>query len=247
MDLKDKVIVITGSSKGIGKEIAFKLASLGAHVLICSRSQGEVDKTVAAINQTYGLATGYSLDLTIEEEVKLFSQKVKEKFGRVDALINNAGGYPKNFYSGSEQQPSNVWDWSYDLWKSTININLNTAFLCTKYFLPTMIEQKDGKIINISSRMGRIASQMGGYAAAKSALIALTKTTAIQAKEFGVIVNAISPTVINTDSQRTYNASVGNEGLEMENANGIVNTVKFLLVDAPSTMTGQSVDLFQTV
>jgi 3-oxoacyl-[acyl-carrier protein] reductase len=116
-----------------------------------------------------------------------------------------------------------------------------------KYILPHMIKKSSGKVINIGSRMGRIASQMGGYAAAKAALISLTKTTAIQVCDKGIEVNAICPTVIDTDSQRIYNKSIGNDGIEMENTSGIINTVKYLIQGAPRTMTGQSIDLFKTV
>jgi 3-oxoacyl-[acyl-carrier protein] reductase len=247
LDINNRVIIITGSGKGIGKEIATELSNSGGTCIICSRSKDDVDRTVEEIKKQNINTFGYPIDLTIEDDVKEFASWVNYKFGKIDVLINNAGGYPKNFYSSESSQPVNVWEWSFELWKTTININLDTAFLMTKYFVPMMITQRTGKIINIGSRMGRIASQMGGYAAAKSALISLTKTTAIQVADLGIEVNAICPTVINTDSQKIYNNSIGNDKIEMENSEGIIKTVKYLIQDAPKSMTGQSIDLFRTV
>ncbi|MDC7243784.1 MAG: SDR family NAD(P)-dependent oxidoreductase [Sphaerochaetaceae bacterium] len=247
MQIKGSIIVVTGSGKGIGKDIAIEIARLGGICIICSRSKNDIDQTVDEIKKLGGAAFGYKIDLTIEKEVSDFTEWINQKFDGIDVLVNNAGGYPKNFYSDDKKQPTYVWDWSYELWKKTIDINLDTAFLMTKYITPIMISKSSGKIINIGSRMGRIASQMGGYAAAKAALISLTKTTAIQVADKGIEVNAICPTVIDTDSQRIYNKSIGNDAIEMENTTGIINTVKYLIQDAPRTMTGQSIDLFKTV
>jgi len=95
--------------------------------------------------------------------------------------------------------------------------------------------------------MGRIASEMGAYAAAKSAIIALTKTTAIQAQQYGIIANAISPGPLNTPGQRMYNDSVDQADIQMGTTEGVVNAVIYLLCHAPKNMTGQSLDLFRTV
>lgn len=110
-----------------------------------------------------------------------------------------------------------------------------------------MIKKGSGKVINISSRMGRIASPMGAYAVAKAAIIALTKTAAIQAEKYGIQVNAISPGMLDTPGQRRYNHAMDKDDLKMGSANDIVGAVFFLLCDAPDYMVGQSIDLFKTV
>jgi 3-oxoacyl-[acyl-carrier protein] reductase len=128
MQIKDSVIIVTGSGKGIGKDIAIELAKCGGISIICSRSEKDVNESVAEIKEMGGNAFGYKIDLTVEKEVLDFTEWLIQKFDRIDVLINNAGGYPKNFYSDNDDQPTNVWDWSYELWKKTIDINLDTAF-----------------------------------------------------------------------------------------------------------------------
>ena len=114
-------------------------------------------------------------------------------------------------------------------------------------FRSVMISQKSGKVVSVSSRMGRIASQMGAYAVAKGAVITMTKTAAIQTKEYGIQVNAVAPGIVDTPGQRVYNHSVGQDNVAMGSAADVAKAIIYLLCDAPDVMTGQSIDLFTTV
>ncbi|MGE5557351.1 MAG: SDR family NAD(P)-dependent oxidoreductase [Bacillota bacterium] len=247
MRLKDKISIVTGGGKGIGREIALGLAKEGSTVVICSRTLSDLDQAAAEIKKTGGKAYAVAKDLTQSAQVSELVAGVMEKFGKIDILINNAGGYPPEMYEKESRQPLKIWDWTEEKWDRIICTNLKTAFLCTNKIIPHMISAGSGHIINISSRMGRIASEMGAYAAAKSALIALTKTTAIQAEPYGIRVNAVSPGIIDTPGQRAYNKSVDQEGIKMGDAEAVVKAVLYLLCDAPQTMIGQSLDLFRTV
>ena len=126
-----------------------------------------------------------------------------------------------------------------------IKTNLRIPFLVTKNVVPVMIKQGKGDIVNVSSRMGRIASQMGAYAVAKGGIVTMTKTTAIQTKEYGIKCNAVSPGIVDTPGQRVYNHSVGQDGCPMGSSKDVAKAIIYLLADSPAVMTGQSVDCSQ--
>ena len=176
-----------------------------------------------------------------------FQEKIKEKYGRIDILVNNAGGYPKEIYKNIEHQAIKIWEWSEEQWDQIIKTNLRIPFLVTKNVVPVMIKQGKGDIVNVSSRMGRIASQMGAYAVAKGGIVTMTKTTAIQTKEYGIKCNAVSPGIVDTPGQRVYNHSVGQDGCPMGSSKDVAKAIIYLLADSPTVMTGQSIDLFTTV
>lgn len=247
MRLEGKVAIVTGAGKGIGKDISISLAKEGATVIVCSRTKADLDKVADEISGIGGKAIAIAKDLTSSIQVTELVTEIIERYGKIDILINNAGGYPSELYSQDSKQPLKIWEWTEERWDSIINTNLKTTFLSTNKVIPYMIKAKQGYIINISSRMGRIASEMGAYAAAKSAIIALTKTTAIQAEPYGITVNAISPGILDTPGQRIYNESVNQEGIEMGSTDAVVKAVLYLLCDAPKSMIGQSLDLFRTV
>lgn len=247
MRLEKKIAIVTGAGKGIGKDIAISLAKEGAIVIVVSRTKADLDKVVDEINISGGEAIAIAKDLTSSIQVTELVSEVVKRYRKIDILINNAGGYPSEIYTGDSKQALKIWEWTEERWDAIINANLKTTFLCTNKVVPYMIKENYGYIINMSSRMGRIASQMGAYAAAKSAIIALTKTTAIQAEPYGIIVNAISPGILDTPGQRKYNQSVNQDNIEMGNTDAVVKAVLYLLCDAPKTMIGQSLDLFKTV
>ena len=152
--------------------------------------------------------------------------------------INNAGGYPKEIYKNIEHQAIKIWEWSEEQWDQIIKTNLRIPFLVTKNVVPVMIKQGKGDIVNVSSRMGRIASQMGAYAVAKGGIVTMTKTTAIQTKEYGIKCNAVSPGIVDTPGQRVYNHSVGQDGCPMGSSKDVAKAIIYLLADSPAVMTG---------
>ena len=247
MKLEGKIAIITGAGKGIGREAALAAAEEGATVAAVARTQSDLDKTVKMIEEKGGSAVALSHDLTVGTQVQAMVDEVMERFGRIDILVNNAGGYPSEVYKNIEHQAIKLWEWSEEQCDQIIKTNLRIPFLCMSKVLPIMIRQNSGKVVSVSSRMGRIASQMGAYAVAKGAIITMTKTAAIQTQEYGIQVNAVSPGIVDTPGQRVYNHSVGQDDIKMGSAADVAKAILYLLCDAPQVMTGQSIDLFTTV
>lgn len=245
--LEGKIAVITGAGKGIGREAALAVAAEGATVVAVARTQTDLDKTVELIQEAGGTAISLSRDLTDAVQVQSMVDTVVEKYGRIDILVNNAGGYPSEIYDKVKQQAIKIWEWSETQWDQIIKTNLKIPFLCINKVVPVMIRQRKGDIVSVSSRMGRIASQMGAYAVAKGGIVTLTKTTAIQTQEYGIRANAVAPGMVDTPGQRVYNHNVGQDNAKMGSAADVAKAIRYLLCDAPDVMTGQVLDLFPTV
>ena len=155
MKLNGKIAIITGAGKGIGREAALAIAAEGATVAAVARTQSNLDETVRMIRDKGGCAISLSHDLTVGSEVQAMVDTVIETYGRIDILINNAGGYPSEIYKNIEHQAIKLWEWSEDQWDQIIKTNLRIPFLCMNKILPVMIQQRSGKIVSVSSRMGR--------------------------------------------------------------------------------------------
>lgn len=245
--LEGKIALITGASRGIGRGIAKAFAAQGADVAFTYLSSVEKGQALEAELAAEGIrAKGYRSDASDFEQAQALVDEVIKDFGRIDILVNNAGGYPKEIYEGREHQAIRLWEWSEGQWDQIIRTNLRIPFLCMKHILPVMIRQGSGKVVSVSSRMGRIASQMGAYAVAKGGIVTMTKTAAIQTKEYGIQVNAVAPGIVDTPGQRVYNHSVGQDDVKMGSAEDVANAILYLLCDAPDVMTGQCIDLFTT-
>lgn len=247
MKLKDQIAIVTGAGKGIGREAALAIAGEGAIVAAVARTQEDLDETVRLIEAAGGQAISLSRDLTCADQVQSMVDTVVDRFGRIDILVNNAGGYPKEIYKNREHQAIKLWEWSEDQWDQIIRTNLKIPFLCMSKVIPVMIRQHSGKIVSVSSRMGRIASQMGAYAVAKGGIVTMTRTAAIQTQEFGIQVNAVAPGIVDTPGQRVYNHSVGQDDIAMGSAADVARGILYLLCDTPAVMTGQVIDMFTTV
>ena len=247
MKLKGKIAIVTGAGKGIGRDTSLAIAAEGATIVAVARTQSDLDETVAMIEAKGQEAISLSLDLTDSKQVQSMVDTVVERFGRIDILVNNAGGYPSEIYDSVGQQAIKIWEWTETQWDQILKTNLKIPFLCINKVVPVMIKQRSGDIVSVSSRMGRIASQMGGYSVAKAGIVTLTKTTAIQTKEYGIRANAVAPGIVDTPGQRVYNHNVGQDDAVMGSSTAVAKGIVYLLADSPAEMTGQVIDMYTTV
>jgi len=188
--LEGKVAVVTGGAGGIGTAICRAYAGAGAKVVVASRNQQNIDKVANELKSMGADALAVAVDVTVPEQVDNLVQTTMDAFGRIDILVNNAGGA---IAMGSAE------DLTPDDWKSVIDLNLNGTFYCAAATGRVMIEQKAGKIINVSSVAGiKGASSMPSYGAAKAAVINLTLSLANGWAEHNINVNAIAPGLVAT-------------------------------------------------
>lgn len=190
MKLGDKVALITGAGRGIGKAIALAYARQGARLALCARTASELQQTVDEIRALGGEAEGWSCDVALEEPVEEFVAGAHEKFGRIDVLVNNAGVMTR---------PAPLTELEVKKWDYTIAVNLRGPFLVTRAVLPVMARRKAGSIINVSSTMGRGAyADFIAYATSKWGLEGFTQTLAAEARSSNVRVNSVEPGYVAT-------------------------------------------------
>ena len=242
MDLfsvKNKVAIITGSTRGIGRATALCLAAQGAIVYINGRGKVVVEKYVNELRNEGFSADGCVGDVSDEKFVKQFIQYVFEKNGCLDILINNAGI--------SEIRLLEEID--FEAWSKFINNNLTSVFLMCREAARLMKQQRNGKIINISS-LAAFRGRIGGahYAASKSGIIGFTKTIAKELGPFNIQVNAIAPGIVNTEMPRRNTEKYqsffdavtrGSPLRRITQPEDIANTVLFLSSSLSDAITGQ--------
>lgn len=184
--LKGKLAIVTGSTSGIGLGIARRLAGAGADILLNGFGDaGEIEKVRAGLEGEFGVRAAYSAaDMSRPEQVKGMVEEALERFGRVDVLVNNAG----------IQHTAPVEDFPGEKWEAILSINLSAAFYAIQAALPAMKRQKWGRVVNIASAHGLVASaNKSAYVAAKHGLVGLTKVVALETATTPVTCNAICP------------------------------------------------------
>ncbi|MFH1846787.1 MAG: 3-oxoacyl-[acyl-carrier-protein] reductase [Candidatus Omnitrophota bacterium] len=191
MRLKDRVSVITGAARGIGKEIAMLFAKQGSNIAICDVNDQQLQETKKEIEDASGVNVMVEkVDVTSVDEVGRFVDKVLDNFGKIDILVNNAGITRDNL----------VLRMSENEWDLVLDVNLKGAFNCIKAVTRTMMKKRSGKIINMASIVGVMGNAgQANYSASKGGLIALTKTVAKELGSRNINVNAIAPGFIRTD------------------------------------------------
>ncbi len=249
--MQNRVALVTGAGRGIGRASAKALAAQGARVAVTARSQDELSSLVDEIQAAGGTALAMVADLADRSAPAAVLQQVRDAWGPVEILVNNAG-------IGSSANPKPLVDFDDDFWDLTFAINVTAPYLLTKLALPEMIRRGWGRIINIASINAKVPSVHGAaYTASKHALAGLTKAAAIEVADTGVTVNAVCPGVTRSlmndkrleyDAQRTgvsfeeleRQASPLGRRLEPEE---IAAAVAFLASDAARAINGQTINV----
>jgi 3-oxoacyl-[acyl-carrier protein] reductase len=236
-DLEDKIALVTGASKGIGKAIALAFGRAGAHVVVTARTTAEIQAVAERIVQTGSAALAVTADLSREADIRRLVAEALARFGRIDILVNNAAII---------HPPINLVDFEADLWRQVIDVNLTAVALLTKAVLPGMIENRAGKVINISSIGGRRGGKgRSAYRVTKAGLISLTESVAAEVKPYGIDVNCICPGGVDTEGYReAFNSRGREENARLMRPEEIADLAVFLASDESSAITGAAIDAF---
>jgi len=188
--LTDKIALVTGGGRGLGRAIALAFADAGAHVAVASRTREQLDEVAQEIRSRNRRGVAIEVDVTDSKSVAQMVETVRKEFGRIDILVNSAGA----------GWASRMVDTSDDVWKLLIDTNLTGTFYCCRDVARLMIEQKSGIIINLASVAGvKGPPGLGAYAASKGGVIMLTRVLALETVRHNVRVNAIAPGYFRTD------------------------------------------------
>jgi 3-oxoacyl-[acyl-carrier protein] reductase len=239
--LKDKIAIVTGASRGIGRETALTLASYGATVIVnYNGSKEKAEEVVKEIQEAGGQAKAIQGNVADSAAMKQMADEVKKEFGRIDILVNNAGITKDNLLMAMKEE-------DFD---AVIDTNLKGAFLCMKHVIRIMMKQRYGRIINMSSVSGVMgnAGQIN-YCASKAGLIGMTKSLAREVGSRGITVNAVAPGYIDTEMTQGLPDEVKAGFIEtiplkrMGQTKDIAETVAFLASDRASYITGQTISV----
>jgi len=232
--LTDKVALVTGAGRGIGRAIAIALAGEGAKVALTGRTVPWLNQVMGEIQKAGGHAESWQMDVSDESAVEATVQEILDRWDRIDILVNNAAII---------HHDTPVWNTPIADWDEEMAINLRGTFLCCHYVLPQMVERRQGVVINIGSSSGTIPEDMSGaYGATKWGVIGYTTSLAKSVREHGVQVNGLNPGWVETDM--TAGQIPANAGPEWTQPEDISRAALFLAAHAPSDMTGQFINLF---
>ena len=249
--LANRVALITGAGRGIGRAIALAYANEGAKVVLTARTTAELDDVVAEIAAAGGTALAISADLGDRKVPQKVVGTVRQAFGPVEILVNNAG-------IGSSPKPLPVVNFDDEFWEQTLAVNLTAPYLLCKAILPEMLERRWGRIITVASINGKIGSLHGAaYAASKHGVLGLTRTLAMEVAAQGITVNAICPGPVHTvmnDRRIEYDAKRRGVSLEAHEASltpigrrlepeEIAPLAVYLASNAAAAVVGQAINI----
>jgi NAD(P)-dependent dehydrogenase (short-subunit alcohol dehydrogenase family) len=244
LDLTDKVAIVTGAGSGIGYATGVALSACGAAVAInFHRNESGAEALRNEIVTAGGRAITIRADVTLPGDVESMVRNTVNEFGAVDILVNNAGSLIERL---------RIRELTEERWDEVIDLNLKSAFLCSKAVVPLMIEKKNGSIINLTSIAGRTGGGLGAihYAAAKGGIISFTKGLAKELAPFGIRVNAVSPGVIDTPYHEQFStaemmtANVNATPLgRIGTAEEVAKVIAFLASDAASYVVGETIEV----
>lgn len=191
MKLLNKIAIVTGGGRGLGRSIALAFGREGAKVVLAARTREEIEHVAEELRAMKKEALAVPTDVSREDQVNQMVQKTLQAYGTIDILVNNAG---------ARGPIGPIQETSLASWEETLRLNLTSAFLCVKAVLPTLMQQKQGKIINVATTMNP-RPNLTPYMVAKAGLIQFTKQLSRELKEFHIQVNAIHPGVMDTRMQ----------------------------------------------
>jgi 3-oxoacyl-[acyl-carrier protein] reductase len=234
--VEGRVALVTGASQGIGRACALVLASAGAKVALCARNQEKLDQLAAEITAQGGEAAAFKIDVANEEDIKAGVKAVLARFGKLDILVNNAGVTRDQLVMRMKRAD----------WDEVINTNLTAPFLLTQAVIGSMLKQRWGRIINITSIFGQIGQAgQSNYASSKAGLIGLTMAVAREVASRNITVNAVAPGWIETamtsvlpdelKESMVKNIPLGRAGSDLD----VAHAVKFLASEEAGYITGE--------
>jgi 3-oxoacyl-[acyl-carrier protein] reductase len=241
MLLKEKVAIVTGASRGLGKATALALAGAGAKVVVnYAGSAALAEETVAEIRSQGGEAVAVQADVSNAQDVERLLSSTLEVFGKVDVLVNNAGITRDNLLLRMKEQD----------WDAVLDTNLKGIFLSTKAVTKPMMKQRFGRIINLTSVVGLTGNAgQANYAAAKAGVVGFTKSCARELASRGITVNAVAPGFIQTDMTDKLPEELKQKMLgeiplgRLGEAKDVANLVVFLASEEASYITGQTINV----
>jgi 3-oxoacyl-[acyl-carrier protein] reductase len=235
MTLSGRVVLVTGASQGIGRACALKLAQSGATVAVAARNQEKLKELVDQIEAAGGKAGVFPIDVGDEEQVKSTFRAVISQFGKIDILVNNAGITRDQLVMRMKRAD----------WDSVLNTNLTSAYLCTQQAIGSMLKQRWGRIINITSIFGQMGQAgQANYAASKAGLIGLTMAIAREVGSRSITCNAVAPGFIDTAMTSGLDNDFRENAVKMiplgrvGSPEDVANAVAFLASDEASYITG---------